>query len=80
MVLAHSGGDRYRVFGGETLDIAVGNCIDMFAREAGFGFPGVPRVEECAAGGGPGTSRCRITWLGRTFTSRGGYTRGQWRP
>ncbi|GGP22517.1 protein kinase [Thermocladium modestius] len=49
MVLAHSG-DRYRVFG-ETLDIAVGNCIDMFAREAGFGFPGVPRVEECAAGG-----------------------------
>lgn len=49
MVLAHSG-DRYRVFG-ETLDVAVGNCIDMFAREAGFGFPGVPRVEECAARG-----------------------------
>lgn len=26
---------RYRVFG-ETLDIAVGNCLDVFAREAGF--------------------------------------------
>lgn len=27
--------ERYRVFG-ETLDIAVGNCIDVFAREAGL--------------------------------------------
>ena len=27
---------RYRVFG-ETLDIAVGNCLDVFAREAGLG-------------------------------------------
>jgi len=26
---------RYRIFG-ETLDIAVGNCLDVFAREAGF--------------------------------------------
>jgi len=26
---------RYRVFG-ETLDIAVGNCLDVFAREAGY--------------------------------------------
>jgi glycoprotease/Kae1 family metallohydrolase len=26
---------RYRVFG-ETLDIAIGNCLDVFAREAGF--------------------------------------------
>ncbi len=27
--------DRYRVFG-ETLDIALGNCLDVFAREAGL--------------------------------------------
>ena len=27
--------NRYRIFG-ETLDIAVGNCIDVFARAAGF--------------------------------------------
>ncbi len=34
IVSAFAGG-RYRVFG-ETLDIAVGNCIDVFAREAGI--------------------------------------------
>jgi universal protein Kae1 len=33
---------RYRVFG-ETLDIAVGNCLDVFAREAGLKQkPGMP--------------------------------------
>jgi len=33
---------RYRVFG-ETLDIAVGNCLDVFAREAGLRqSPGMP--------------------------------------
>jgi len=33
---------RYRVFG-ETLDIAVGNCLDVFAREAGLRQkPGMP--------------------------------------
>jgi len=45
---------RYRVFG-ETLDIAVGNCIDVFAREAGFkskrGLPLGRVVEEKAARG-----------------------------
>jgi len=45
---------RYRVFG-ETLDIAVGNCIDVFAREAGFSSDGgVPLgriIEEKAAKG-----------------------------
>ncbi len=46
VILAFSGG-RYRVFG-ETLDIALGNCIDVFAREVGLGFPGVPLVEEMA--------------------------------
>ncbi len=38
---------RYRVFG-ETLDLAIGNAIDKFAREAGLGYPGVPAVEKCA--------------------------------
>jgi len=42
---------RYRVFG-ETLDVAIGNAIDMFAREVGLGFPGVPAVEKCAEGAG----------------------------
>ena len=32
---------RYRVFG-ETLDIAVGNCLDVFAREVGLRRDGVP--------------------------------------
>jgi universal protein Kae1 len=41
---------RYRVFG-ETLDIAVGNCLDTFAREAGLPYPGGPAVEELALKG-----------------------------
>jgi N6-L-threonylcarbamoyladenine synthase/protein kinase Bud32 len=45
---------RYRVFG-ETLDIAVGNCLDVFAREAGLrqrkGMPLGARVEKLAGGG-----------------------------
>jgi len=45
---------RYRVFG-ETLDIAVGNCLDMFAREAGLrqkiGAPLGALVEQLAARG-----------------------------
>lgn len=45
MVVGYSDG-RYRVFG-ETLDVAIGNAIDMFAREVGLGFPGVPAVEKC---------------------------------
>ncbi len=49
MVLAYSDG-RYRVFG-ETLDITIGNCLDMFARELGFDMPGVPKVEELARKG-----------------------------
>ena len=49
MVLAYSYG-RYRVFG-ETIDITLGNCLDMFARVVGFPMPGVPHVEECAKRG-----------------------------
>ncbi|RLE57747.1 MAG: bifunctional N(6)-L-threonylcarbamoyladenine synthase/serine/threonine protein kinase [Thermoprotei archaeon] len=41
---------RYRVFG-ETLDIALGNCIDAFAREVGLPQPGVPNVEKMAERG-----------------------------
>jgi len=45
---------RYRVFG-ETLDIAVGNCLDVFAREAGLrqrrGAPFGAIVEEFARKG-----------------------------
>jgi N6-L-threonylcarbamoyladenine synthase/protein kinase Bud32 len=41
MVAAFDSG-RYRVFG-ETLDIALGNCLDVFAREAGLRQgPGMP--------------------------------------
>ncbi len=43
-------GGRYRVFG-ETLDIAVGNMLDVFAREAGLPYPGGPAVEELARRG-----------------------------
>ena len=43
--------ERYRVFG-ETLDIAIGNCLDVFAREAGLsqrrGAPFGAMVEELA--------------------------------
>ena len=45
---------RYRVFG-ETLDIAVGNCLDVFARKAGLrqreGMPLGAIVEKLAGGG-----------------------------
>lgn len=41
---------RYRVFG-ETLDIALGNCLDVFARAADLPYPGGPAVEELALKG-----------------------------
>jgi N6-L-threonylcarbamoyladenine synthase/protein kinase Bud32 len=53
MVTAFEAG-RYRVFG-ETLDIALGNCLDVFAREAGLkhvkGVPLGAAVEKLAAKG-----------------------------
>lgn len=52
MVTAFAKG-RYRVFG-ETLDIALGNLLDTFAREAGLAPPyvveGLHVVDRCAAG------------------------------
>ena len=41
---------RYRIYG-ETLDIPVGNCLDVFAREAGLEYPGGPQLEEEALKG-----------------------------
>ena len=40
-------GNRYRAFG-ETLDIAIGNLLDTFAREAGIPHPGGPVIEKLA--------------------------------
>jgi len=38
---------RYRIFG-ETLDIAVGNMLDVFARKMGLKHPGGPKIEKLA--------------------------------
>jgi len=48
-IIAYEGG-KYRVFG-ETLDIGIGNFLDSFARAAGLGFPGGPKIEELAKNG-----------------------------
>ena len=38
---------KYQIFG-ETLDLAIGNMIDSFARDAGLSHPGGPKIEELA--------------------------------
>lgn len=48
-VIAYESG-RYRIFG-ETLDIAIGNCLDHFGRESGLGHPGGPVIEKLALEG-----------------------------
>ncbi len=48
-VIAFEAG-KYRIFG-ETLDIGVGNMLDVFARHIGIGFPGGPQVMKLAAKG-----------------------------
>jgi len=45
-IIAYEAG-KYRVFG-ETLDLGTGNFIDTFARFAGIGFPGGPKIEKLA--------------------------------
>jgi len=45
-VISYAAG-KYRGFG-ETLDTGVGNFIDTFARYAGLGFPGGPKIEKIA--------------------------------
>jgi len=46
-IIAYASG-KYRIFG-ETLDIGIGNFIDTFARYAGIGFPGGPKIAELAS-------------------------------
>ena len=48
-IIAYASG-KFRVFG-ETLDIGIGNFIDTFARYAGIGFPGGPKIEALALQG-----------------------------
>ncbi|MFO8019189.1 MAG: KEOPS complex N(6)-L-threonylcarbamoyladenine synthase Kae1 [Promethearchaeia archaeon] len=38
---------HYQIFG-ETLDLAIGNMIDSFAREVGISHPGGPKIEKLA--------------------------------
>jgi N6-L-threonylcarbamoyladenine synthase len=45
-IIAYASG-KYRIFG-ETLDLGIGNFIDTFARHAGIGFPGGPKIQELA--------------------------------
>lgn len=45
-VIAYESG-KYRIFG-ETLDLGVGNFIDILARYFGEGFPGGPKVQKLA--------------------------------
>jgi len=48
-IIAYEAG-KYRIFG-ETLDVGIGNFIDNFARYAGIGFPGGPKIQELAKNG-----------------------------
>jgi N6-L-threonylcarbamoyladenine synthase/protein kinase Bud32 len=48
-IIAYESG-KYRIFG-ETLDIAIGNCLDHFARECGLSHPGGPIIEKLAKKG-----------------------------
>jgi len=41
---------RYRIFG-ETMDIPLGNCLDVVAREMGLPMPGGPQLERLAKNG-----------------------------
>ncbi|MDO8516723.1 MAG: KEOPS complex N(6)-L-threonylcarbamoyladenine synthase Kae1 [Nanoarchaeota archaeon] len=46
-IIAYEAG-KYRIFG-ETLDVGIGNFIDNFARYAGMGFPGGPKIAVLAS-------------------------------
>lgn len=52
MVAVVEGVGQYRILG-QTLDDAVGECLDKVARELGEGYPGGPRVEILARQGTP---------------------------
>ncbi len=48
-IISYAAG-KYRIFG-ETLDIGLGNFIDVFARYCGIGFPGGPKIAKLAKHG-----------------------------
>jgi universal protein Kae1 len=48
-IIASSAG-RYRIFG-ETLDIPIGNCLDVVARAMNLPMPGGPEIEKLARNG-----------------------------
>ena len=48
-IIAFSNG-RYRIFG-ETMDIPIGNALDVLARGLGLKMPGGPDIEKLAVGG-----------------------------
>jgi glycoprotease/Kae1 family metallohydrolase len=48
-IIAFAGG-RFRTFG-ETLDMALGNILDVFGRTIGMSFPAGPSIEHAAADG-----------------------------
>lgn len=54
---------RYRIFG-ETLDLALGNMLDMFARAANLSHPGGPKIEQLA-------KRAKPQFLGLPYTVKG---------
>jgi N6-L-threonylcarbamoyladenine synthase/protein kinase Bud32 len=54
---------RYRIFG-ETLDLALGNMLDMFARAANLTHPGGPKIEQLA-------QRAKPHFLGLPYTVKG---------
>jgi N6-L-threonylcarbamoyladenine synthase len=68
-IIAYASG-KYRIFG-ETLDLGVGNFIDTFARYAGIGFPGGPKIEELAKESAPRAypekSSMKISTKGNTY-------------
>lgn len=67
-VISYAGG-KYRVFG-ETLDIAIGNALDKFARKLGIPHPGGPKIEELA-GQGDGLLEMSYTVKGMDFSFSG---------
>ncbi len=61
---------RYRIFG-ETLDIALGNMLDMFARAANLTHPGGPKIEQLAKQANDGYHALPYTVKGMDLTFSG---------
>lgn len=56
---------EFRIMG-ECLSAALGNALDKFARSAGLGFPGGPKIEEIAAKG-----KVKGKYIGLPYTVKG---------